>query len=130
MAWALIGVVGIVTIVAAGAFANKLGVAAPILLILFGVGFSFIPGAPTNVPPEIILVGLLPPILYSAAVNVPVIDFRRNFGSISALSVGLVIVSAFVTGFLLFMLFPRLSFAAGVAIGAVISPTDAVAATA
>jgi NhaP-type Na+/H+ or K+/H+ antiporter len=86
MAWALIGVVGIVTIVAAGAFANKLGVAAPILLILFGVGFSFIPGAPTNVPPEIILVGLLPPILYSAAVNVPVIDFRRNFGSISALS--------------------------------------------
>src|SRR3978361_236785 len=130
MAWAIIGVVGIVTIVAAGAFANKLGVAAPILLILFGVGFSFIPGAPTNVPPEIILAGLLPPILYSAAVNVPVIDFRRNFSSIFGLSVLLVLVSAFVTGGLLNILFPKLSLAEGVALGAVISPTDAVAATA
>src|ERR1700710_1162965 len=98
MEWVLVGVVGIVTIVAAGAFANKLGVAAPILLILFGVGFSFIPGAPTVVPPQTTLVGLLPPILYSAAVNVPVVDFRRNFGSISGLSVVLVIASAFVTG--------------------------------
>ncbi|MCU1469812.1 MAG: sodium:proton antiporter [Glaciihabitans sp.] len=130
MEWALFGVVGIATIVAAGAFANKLGVAAPILLILLGVGFSFIPGAPTTVPPEIILAGLLPPILYASAVNVPVVDFRRNFSSIFGLSVLLVLVSAFVTGFLLYLLFPKLTFAAGIAIGAVISPTDAVAATA
>jgi NhaP-type Na+/H+ or K+/H+ antiporter len=130
MEWALFGVVGIATIVAAGAFANKLGVAAPILLILIGVGFSFIPGAPTTVPPEIILAGLLPPILYASAVNVPVVDFRRNFSSIFGLSVLLVLVSAFATGFLLYALFPKLSLAAGIAIGAVISPTDAVAATA
>lgn len=130
MEWALFGVVAIVSIVAAGAFANKLGVAAPILLILLGVGFSFIPGAPTFVPPEIILAGILPPILYASAVNVPVIDFKRNFSSIFGLSVGLVLVSAFATGWLLFVLFPKLTFAEGVAIGAVISPTDAVAATA
>src|ERR1700709_84295 len=130
MEWALFGVVAIVSIVAAGAFANKLGVAAPLLLIVLGVGFSFIPGAPTNVPPEIILAGLLPPILYSAAVNVPVIDFRRNFSSIFGLSVLLVLVSAFVTGGLLNILFPKLSLAEGIALGAVISPTDAVAATA
>jgi NhaP-type Na+/H+ or K+/H+ antiporter len=130
MEWALFGVVGIATIVAAGAFANKLGIAAPLILILLGFGFSFIPGAPTYVAPEVILAGLLPPILYSSAINVPVVDFRRNFSSISALSVLLVLVSAFVTGFILFMIFPNLSLAAGIAVGAVISPTDAVAATA
>jgi len=127
---ALLGVVGLVTIVAAGAFSKKLGVAAPLILIVVGFGFSFIPGAPIEIPHEVILIGLLPPILYSAALNVPVIDFRRNLSSISALSVALVLVTAFVTGFILFMIFDDLSLAAGIAIGAVISPTDAVAATA
>ena len=130
MEWALFGVVGIVSIVAAGAFANKLGVAAPLVLIVVGAGLSFIPGAPTTVSPEIILAGLLPPILYASAVNVPVIDFRRNFSSIFGLSVLLVVVSAFVIGGLLNILFPKLSLAEGVALGAVISPTEAVAATA
>ena len=126
----LLGVVALVTIVAAGAFSKKLGVAAPLILIVVGFGFSFLPGAPVEVPHEIILIGLLPPILYSAAINVPVVDFRRNLTSISALSVALVIVTAAATGFILYLLFPKLSLAAGIAIGAVISPTDAVAATA
>jgi len=72
----------------------------------------------------------LPPILYSSAVNVPIVDFKRNFSSIFGLSVLLVLVSAFATGWVLFELFPKLSYAEGVALGAVISPTDAVAATA
>lgn len=127
---ALLGVVAIITIVAAGAFSKKLGVAAPLILILIGVGFSFVPGAPVDIPHEIILVGLLPPILYSAAIAVPVVDFRRNLSGISALSVLLVLVTAAVTGFILFVIFPDLDLAAGIAIGAVISPTDAVAATA
>lgn len=127
---ALLGVAAIVTIVAAGVFSKKLGVAAPLILIVIGVGFSFIPGAPTAVPHELILVGLLPPILYSAAIAVPVVDFRRNLLSISALSVALVIVTAVVTGLILYLVFPSLNLAAAIAIGAVISPTDAVAATA
>ena len=130
MELALFGVIGIVTIVAAGFFGQKLGVAAPLILIVIGVAFSYLPGAPTEVPHEIILLGLLPPILYSAAIQVPVVDFRRNFSSISALSVVLVFVTAFVTGFVLYLIFPDLSLPAGIAIGAVISPTDAVAATA
>jgi len=130
MELALFGVIGVVTIVAAGFFGQKLGVAAPLILIVIGVAFSYIPGAPTEVPHEIILLGLLPPILYSAAIQVPVVDFRRNFSSISALSVVLVFVTAFVTGFVLYVIFPDLSLPAGIAIGAVISPTDAVAATA
>jgi len=127
---ALIGVVAVITIVAAGVFSKKLGVAAPLLLIVIGIGFSYLYGDPITIPHELILAGFLPPILYAAAINVPVVDFRRNFSSISALSVLLVLVTAFGTGFLLYAIFPELSFAAAVAIGAVISPTDAVAATA
>jgi CPA1 family monovalent cation:H+ antiporter len=130
METALFGVVGIITIVAAGVFSRKLGIAAPLILIVIGIGFSYIPGAPVVVPHEIILTGLLPPLLYSAALNVPVVDFRRNFSSISALSVALVFVTAFATGAILYLIFPSLSLAGGIAIGAVISPTDAVAATA
>jgi len=130
MEWALFGVIGVITIVAAGAFSKKLGVAAPLILIILGFAFSYMPGAPVEIPHELILMGLLPPILYSAAINVPVVDFRRNFSSISALSVVLVLVTALVTGFILYSIFPDLSLAGGIAIGAVISPTDVVAATA
>ena len=126
----LLGVIAIITIVAAGAFSKRLGVAAPIVLIVVGVGFSFIPGAPVQVPSQVILLGLLPPILYAAALSVPVVELRRNFATISALSVGLVLLSAFVTALLLVAVLPRLDFATALAVGAVISPTDAVAATA
>ncbi|MDM4762881.1 cation:proton antiporter [Galbitalea sp. SE-J8] len=127
---ALFAIVAVLTIVAAGAFSKRLGVATPIILILVGIGFSYIPGAPTEFDPEIILVGLLPPILYSAAITVPVVDFRRNLTSIGALSVLLVVVSAFASGLLLYFLLPDLSLPAAIAVGAVISPPDAVAATA
>ena len=130
MEWALFGVVGIITIVAAGAFGRKLGIASPLILIVIGFGFSYLPGAPTEIPHEWILAGLLPPILYSSAITVPVIDFRRNLSSITALSVLLVIVTALVAGAVLWAIFPDLSLAGAIAIGAVISPTDAVAATA
>lgn len=127
---ALFGIVAVVTIVAAGAFSKRLGIAAPLILIVVGVGFSFIPGAPVVIPHELVLVGLLPPILYASALNVPIVDFRRNFTSISVLSVALVIATTFIAGGVISLLFDGLSFAAALAIGAVISPTDAVAATA
>ncbi|WP_114854842.1 sodium:proton antiporter [Brachybacterium sp. YJGR34] len=126
----LVAVVAVLLIVAASYFAGKLGVATPILLVLLGVGLSLLPGVPDIAPdPELILAGVLPPLLYSAAVNMPVVDFRRDLRTIGALSVVLVLVSAFVTGALLWWIFPDLSFAAAVAVGAVISPPDAVAAT-
>lgn len=127
---ALVGVGGIVLIVAAAAFGRRLGVAAPLLLVLIGIGYSFIPGVPAiEVEPELILTGVLPPLLYAAAIQLPVVDFRRNFGSISALSVLLVVGSAFLVGFVLFTILPDLDLAAAIALGAVVSPTDVVAAT-
>ena len=114
---ALVGIGGVVLIVAAAAFSRKLGVAAPLLLVLIGIGYSFIPGVPViEVDPELILMGVLPLLLYAAAIQLPVVDFRRNFGSISALSVLLVIGSAFLTGFVLFTILDDLDFAAAVAL--------------
>jgi NhaP-type Na+/H+ or K+/H+ antiporter len=129
--YSLVAVGGVIVVVAAAAFSKRLGIAAPLLLVLVGIGYSFIPGVPPiEVDPHVILAVVLPPLLYGAAVNVPIVDFRRNFGSIAGLSVLLVIVSALVTGFVLFVILERLDLGAAIALGAVISPTDVVAATA
>lgn len=126
----LLAIAAVLIIVVVSAFAPRLGVAAPILLVLVGLGCSLVPEIPDLViEPDWILVVVLPPLLYAAAVNVPTTDFRRELGTISALSVGLVVVSAFVVGFILWRIFPELGLAGAVAVGAVVSPPDAVAAT-
>jgi NhaP-type Na+/H+ or K+/H+ antiporter len=123
-------VVGLAVVVAVAAYSRRLGVAAPIILVVVGVGLSYLPGVPDiEIPHELVLDVLLPPILYAAAISLPVSDFRRNIGTITSLSVVLVVVTAFGTGFLLFALLPDLNLAAAIALGAVISPPDAVAAT-
>ncbi|WP_293696129.1 cation:proton antiporter [uncultured Agrococcus sp.] len=127
----LLAIAVVLVIVAVSYFVGKLGVAAPILLVVFGIGLSLIPGMPPIASePELILTVVLPPLLYSAAVNMPVVDFRRDFGTIGALSVVLVLISAFGIGLLLWLIFPDLHLAAAIAVGAVVSPPDAVAATA
>jgi CPA1 family monovalent cation:H+ antiporter len=129
--YALAIVIGLVTIVAVAAFSKKLGVAAPLILVVVGIGISYIPGVgPIELAPEVILSGILPLLLYAAAINVPLVDFRRNIDSISGLSIVLVIATSFGTGLLLWWILPDLDLAAGIALGAIISPTDAVAATA
>lgn len=128
IAWA--GAIGLVTIVLVARFATKLSVAAPLILVVVGIGYSLIPATPTiEVDPEVILVGVLPPLLYSSAVTVPVIDLRRNLKAITGLSVFLVVLSTAVAGGVIYLLFPDLGAAAALALGAVVSPTDAVAAT-
>ncbi|GAA3095925.1 CPA1 family monovalent cation:H+ antiporter [Kribbella aluminosa] len=127
----LIAGAGLAIMIAASVFARRTGVAAPLLLVALGIGASYLPSTPAiHIEPEIILAGVLPPLLYTSAVKLPVIDVRRNFGLISWLSVVMVIVSALVIGALVHALFPGISFALAVALGAVVSPTDAVAATA
>ncbi|NQX05852.1 sodium:proton antiporter [Rathayibacter sp. VKM Ac-2856] len=123
-------VVGVAVLVGVAAFARRLGVAAPIALVLAGVGLSFLPGVPeVVVPHEWVLDGVLPPLLYAAAISVPFVDFRRNIATISGLSVVLVLISAAGIGALLFLLLPELGLPLAIAVGAIISPPDAVAAT-
>ena len=82
---------------------------------------------PIEIEPEWILAGVLPPLLYSAAVSMPTMSFRRNFGAISALSVVLVVISAVLLGLFFAWVIPDLGLAWGIALGAIVSPTDAVA---
>ena len=120
----------VIIIVVVSVAAKRFGIAAPVALVVVGLLVSLVPGVPTvALEPEWILIGVLPPLLYSAAVNMPTTDFRRDFGAIGALSVLLVIASAFASGAVIYWLLPDLSFASAVALGAVISPPDAVAAT-
>ncbi|GAA1511823.1 cation:proton antiporter [Nocardioides humi] len=127
----LIAGAGLAISIAAAVFARRTGVAAPLLLVALGIAASLLPGTPTlEVDPELILAGVLPPLLYASAVQLPVIDLRRNLSLISWLSVVMVIVTSVVVGLLVHAVFPAIPLALGIALGAVVSPTDAVAATA
>ena len=121
-------VTGFVVIAASTLVGPRLGVASPLLLVGIGVAASFLPVfAEVEIDPELILAGVLPPLLYSSAVSMPAMNFRREFGAISGLSVLLVVASALLLGVFFMLVLPDLGFAWGVALGAVISPTDAVA---
>lgn len=121
-------ILGVLLVVAATTLAPKLGLATPLVLVALGFGMSLLPFVDAVViEPEWILAGVLPPLLYSAAVNTPVMEFRRDFGVISAFSVVLVVVTSVAIGFLATWLVPGLPLGLGVALGAVVSPTDAVA---
>jgi monovalent cation/hydrogen antiporter len=119
---------GALAVIVVTAYASRIGVAAPLVLVLVGVLASLVPGVPTvEVDPEIILAGILPPLLYSAAVSMPTMDFRRDFKVIGGLSVLLVAVTAVALGYLFFRIIPGINLATGIALGAVVSPTDPVA---
>ena len=71
--------------------ARRLDWPAPLCLIAVGVAASYVPGVPGyHLSPEVVLVGLLPPLLYSAAIQTSLLDFRKLRGPIATLSVGLV----------------------------------------
>lgn len=124
----VIAVLALLAIAGAAAIGPKLGVASPLLLVLVGIGVSLLPEVPPfEVDPEWIIAGVLPPLLYSAAVSMPTMEFRRDFTAISGLSVVLVLITSVLLGLLFTWLIPDLGLAMGIALGAILSPTDAVA---
>ncbi|MDA0180356.1 sodium:proton antiporter [Solirubrobacter phytolaccae] len=124
----IVVILGLLAIAAASTVAPRVGVAAPLLLVLTGIGVSFLPFVPdVEIEPEWILTVVLPPLLYSAAVSMPSMEFRREFTAIRGLSVVLVVLSALALGVFFHLVIPDLSLAWGIALGAIVSPTDAVA---
>jgi CPA1 family monovalent cation:H+ antiporter len=124
----LIGVIAAVAIVTVTALAPRVGVSAPLLLVALGVAISLVPAVPAvEIEPEWILGVVLPPLLYATSVSMPTMDFRRDLTAISGLSVLLVVATSVVLGLLFSWLIPGVSLATGIALGAVLSPTDAVA---
>jgi CPA1 family monovalent cation:H+ antiporter len=121
-------ILGVLVIAVTTAVAPKLGLAGPLLLVLIGIAVGMLPFVPAvEVEPDVILVGVLPPLLYSAAVALPAVEFRRDFGPIAGLSVLLVILSSLALAGLFVLAIPGLDPYVAVALGAILSPTDAVA---
>ncbi len=118
-----------VAVLAVTAAATRLRASAPLLLLLVGIGGSFVPFVSVpELSSEVVLFGFLPPLLYAAALRTSVIDFRHNLRPIAYLSVLLVILTALGVGLITWLVLP-VSFPVAFAFGAVVAPPDAVAAT-
>ena len=109
----------------------KLRVPYPILLVLGGLGLGFLPGLPEiDLPPDFVLVGVLPPLLYGAAFFTSLRDLRANVRPVGLLAVGLVLLTIVVVAAVAHAIVPDLPWAAAFVLGAVVAPTDPIAATA
>jgi CPA1 family monovalent cation:H+ antiporter len=128
----IVDVVALVAISVLGAaLARRLGIVAPLVLLVAGLGLSYLPGFPeAHLDPHLVLVGILPPLLYVAALQTSVPAFRNALRPIMLLAVGLVLVTSFAVGAVVHLLLPGVPFAVCVALGAVVAPPDAVSATA
>ncbi|MEO6606726.1 MAG: Na+/H+ antiporter [Aeromicrobium sp.] len=115
--------------VAVSAAAGRLGLSSPLVLILVGIVGSYTPFVPDfKLTPELVLIGLLPPLLYAASIQTSLVDFRANRRPIALLSVGLVLFTTAGVGLLVWKLLD-VDLAVALALGAVVAPPDAVAAT-
>lgn len=83
-------------------YSERRGFQAPLVVVIISLLISFVPGIPRfEIPPEIILTIVLPPLLYSTTIDLPFSSFMRRLGSIMNLGVFLVVVTTGVVGFLL-----------------------------
>ena len=120
-----------VVVIAGEALSERLGAPAPLLLTVVGIALSFVPGVP-EIPlePEIVLIGLLPPLLYTASLSTSLVDMKANLRPIMLLSVAAVLVTMVAVAVVVRALLPDVGWPVALAIGAVVAPPDAVAATA
>ena len=124
----ILALVCAVAVVAASA--RRLGLSAPLALVVVGVLASYVPGVPEyHLDPEVVLLGFLPPLLYAAAIRTTLVDIRTNTQAIGILAVGAVAFTTAGVGLVAWWVIPDISIAAALALGAVVSPPDAVAAT-
>lgn len=121
----LVAVVLVITEVA-----RRLRISAPLLLLAVGAAGSYLPFITVpELDPELVLVFLLPPLLYAAALKTSLIDFKNYRAPIGWLSIGAVLVTAAGVGLVAAWMLP-IPWAAAFALGAIVAPPDAVAATA
>jgi CPA1 family monovalent cation:H+ antiporter len=125
-------VLGLLVVTVAVAYlARRIGVAYPILLVLSGLALGFLPGLPAvELDPDLVFLLFLPPILFGAAYSTPIRDFKANARPIGLLAIGLVLFTTVVVGLVTQAVVPGMPAAAAFALGAIVAPPDAVAATA
>lgn len=111
--------------------ARKLALPYPVVLVFGGLAVSFVPHlTEVRLDPNIVFYFFLPALLYPAALFTSWRDFRRNLRGILFLSIGLVLITMVIVAWITHAIFPALPWAAAFALGAIVSPPDAVAATA
>lgn len=119
----------LVAVAVLAAAARAIGIPYPIVLVLGGLVMGFVPGIPeVELDPELVLVVFLPPLLYSAAFFASLRDLRYDIRSISLLAIGLVIATACAVAVVAHALIDGLPWAAAFALGAIVAPTDPLAA--
>src|SRR4051794_23671901 len=113
------------------AVSRRLLVPYPIVLVLGGLVLGLLPGLPSiQLDPGLVFLLFLPPILWSAAYGTSLREFKEHLRPILQLAFGLVIATTLAVGAAAHALLPGISWPAALALGAIISPPDAVAATA
>ncbi|MBS1999539.1 MAG: Na+/H+ antiporter [Cyanobacteria bacterium SZAS LIN-2] len=123
---AMLAVIGIV-----GALAQRVKVALPILLVITGMFISLLPNIPAvKLEPDVVFFIFLPPLLYLDAFNTPWKELKNVAETVSLAAVGLVLVTVFAVGAVVHAIVPGMPWSVAMALGAIVSPTDAVAASA
>ena len=113
------------------ALAPALRIPYPILLVLAGLALGFVPGIPTlQLPPDLVLIAILPPLLYSSAFFTSLRELRANVRPIGLLAIGLVLTTMVAVAAVAHALVDDMSWTAAFVLGAVVSPTDPIAASA
>ncbi|TRW24307.1 Na+/H+ antiporter [Flavobacterium zepuense] len=111
------------------ALADKIKLPYPILLIIAGIGIGFAPSVPKiEINPEIIFLIFLPPLLYDAAFNIPLKDFKTHINTIGTLAISLVFLTTVGIAAVAYYLVPGMTWPLAFVLGAILSATDAVAA--
>ena len=127
----LLLVLGAVAIIVAVRWvADHTGLPAAALLTLTGIAYAYLPGPNVVLDPELVLTLLLPPLLYSAALDSSLTAIRRNLRTVVSLSVLLVTATALLVGVGFALFVGGATLAAGIALGAAVAPPDPVAALA
>ena len=111
--------------------ARRLRIPYPILLVIGGLLLGLVPGLPqVTLPPDLVFLLFLPPILFGAGYFTSIRDFKANLRPISLLAIGLVVTTTAVVAIVVHALVSGLDWAPAFALGAIVAPPDAVAATA
>src|ERR671929_272007 len=111
------------------ALARYLSVPYPVVLVVGGALLGFVPGLPAvHLDPELVLVVFLPPLLYGESIFANFNDLRANLRALTLSTVGLVLVTMCAVAWAAHALVPGMSWEASFVLGAIVSPTDPLAA--
>jgi Na+/H+ antiporter len=119
---------GLAAVLVAHVVARRTGLPSAVLLVAAGGIYALLPGPNLTLDPQVVLVVVLPPLLFAAALNSSLVALRGDAVTIGGLSIGLVLVTAVLVGLTLHAVVPDLPVAIAIALGAAIAPPDPVAA--